>query len=135
MKPVLQQDLKYPRLWFLAGLLLAVVVAVLSLLPVASLPRIRIWDKIEHATAYVLLAFWFGSVIFRRDLPGLFIALLLFGALIELAQSAMGLGRQADWHDVLANGVGALAGVLLALTPLGQWAHWVERLFRGGRRT
>ncbi|MGC4028051.1 MAG: VanZ family protein [Steroidobacteraceae bacterium] len=135
MKPVLQQDLKYPRLWFAAGLLLAGLVAVMSLLPPADLPKVHVWDKAEHAGAYFLLAFWFGSVIFRRDLPGLVIALLIFGAAIEVAQGAMGLGRQADWHDLLADGIGALLGVLLVLTPLGHWPHWVENIFPGGRRT
>lgn len=134
MKPVLQQDLRHPRLWFIAGLLLAGLVAWLSLLPPGRLPRLHLWDKIEHAIAYLVLSFWFGSVIFRRDLPGLFVALLLFGALIEVAQGMMGLGRQADWRDLLANGAGALAGVLAALTPLGRWAHWVERVLRGWGR-
>lgn len=133
MKPVLQQDLRHPRLWFLAGVVIAAVIAVLSLLPANRLPNVNMWDKLEHMLAYVLLAFWFGSVIFRRDFPGLVIALLVFGALIELAQGVMGLGRQADWRDLMANAVGAVLGVALALTPLGHWPHWVERHLGGPR--
>lgn len=128
MSPVLQRELRHPRLWFAAGMLLAGAVAWASLLPASRLPGFGLWDKLEHALAYGMLAFWFGSVMFRRSLPVLFIALLLFGLLLEWAQGAMALGRQSDWHDLFANGVGALAGVLASLTPAGRWAHRVEAL-------
>ena len=78
--------------------------------------------------AYLLLAFWFASVMARRDYLYLMLALLAFGGGIEIAQGLMGLGREADLLDLAADGVGILAGVGLAATPLGGWAKVIEDL-------
>ncbi len=131
MKPVLQPDLRYPRTWFLCGLVIAVAIAFASLTPAQNLPQLKVSDKLEHALAYLLLAFWFASVIVRRDYFGLMVALLAFGGLIELVQGWMGLGRTADLLDLLADAAGIVMGVLLAITPLGHWAHWVENRLSG----
>ena len=40
----------------------------------------------------------------------------------------MGLGREADLLDLAADGVGIVAGVVLAATPLGGWAKVIEDL-------
>jgi len=126
VKPVILPELRYPRLWLALGLTLAAVIAVLSLLPSKDLPDLRVSDKIEHTLAYVALGFCFGSVVVRRDWFWLALALLCFGGLIEVAQGVMSLGRHADLHDLLADGVGIAIGLALALTPLGLWARWLE---------
>ncbi|MEP7312692.1 MAG: VanZ family protein [Pseudomonadota bacterium] len=134
MKPVLLQSLRYPRAWFFLGLLIAAGVTIASLVPPEDLPSLRVSDKLEHAVAYVLLGFWFASVIARWDYVYLILALLALGGGIEIAQGLMGLGRQADWHDLLADACGILVGVGLAATPLGRWANFIEdRLTRRGR--
>jgi VanZ family protein len=38
---------------------------------------------------------------------------LLTGILVEIAQALMGVGRTGEWQDVVANGVGVLAALLL----------------------
>jgi VanZ family protein len=126
VKPVAVPGLRFWRFWMLGGCGLALAITVLSLMPVEQLPEVKLSDKIEHILAYVALALWFGSIVARRRLLWLALALMLFGALIELLQGAMGLGRQADLHDLGANAAGIAGGLLLALTPLGRWAHWLE---------
>ncbi len=130
MKPVVLPELRYRRLWFGVGIAIALAIAVVCLMPGGKLPDVRVSDKTEHLLAFAMLAFWFGSIVVRRDLVWLALALLAFGALIEVAQGLMRLGRQADVNDVVADGVGILIGLGLALTPLGRWAGWLESLVR-----
>ena len=99
-----------------------------SLIPAQRLPQLGISDKIEHAVAYLMLGFWFASVIARWDYIFILLALVALGGGIEIAQGLMGLGREADLRDFAANSLGATAGVLLALTPLGRWAEALERV-------
>lgn len=97
------------------------VVATLSLLPVNELPSITldIWDKAQHATGFFglgLLGLWAYPRHFARVCFGL----LLFGALIEVAQAASG-WRTGDVLDWLADSVGlALAVAAVKLTPRAQ---------------
>ncbi len=133
MNPVVLPELRYRRFWFGAGVAIALVIAVVCLMPGRKLPDVPVSDKTEHLLAFAMLAFWFGSILVRRDLFWLVLALLAFGGLIELAQGAMRLGRQADLHDVYADAVGIAIGLAVALTPLGRWASWLERLV--GRKT
>ena len=126
MKPVLLTTLRYPRAWLCLGLLMALFITVMSLLPANNLPSLGISDKIEHAAAYALLAFWFASVMGRWDYLYLFLALLAFGGGIEIAQGLMGLGREADLLDLAADAAGSVVGLGLAATPLGRWARFIE---------
>ena len=43
---------------------------------------------------------------------------MIFGGLIELGQNSF--GRQASWADFLANGIGAIAGAMIA-RQMGLW--------------
>ncbi len=127
MKPVVRPELRYRRLWFACGVALAVLISIVCWVPMRELPKIEsVSDKLEHFVAFGLLAFWFGSIVVRRDLAWLAIALVGFGGLIELGQAAMRLGRQAEFLDLVADAIGVLLGLLLALTPLGRWAFWLE---------
>lgn len=127
MKPVVLPELRFRRFWFGVGLAIAGIVAVVCLMPGNKLPDVNVSDKTEHMAAFAALAFWFGSILVRRDLAWMVLALLAFGGLIEVAQGVMHLGRKADIHDFVADGIGVLVGLLVALTPLGRWARWVER--------
>jgi VanZ family protein len=128
LNPVVLPELRYRRLWFGAGVAIALVIAVVCLMPGQKLPDLRVSDKTEHVVAFAMLAFWFGSIVVRRDLFWLAVALVAFGGLIELAQGAMRLGRHADVHDLYADAIGVAIGLVLALTPLGRWARWLESL-------
>lgn len=131
MNPVLLPGLRYRRLWLGVGLALAGVILLLSLLPGKDLPELHLWDKLEHTLAYVALAFCFGSVVVRRDYLWLWLALVAFGGAIELVQAHV--GRDAEWGDLLADGIGTTVGLIVALTPLGRWAYWIEALLPGKR--
>lgn len=130
MNPVLRPELRYRRLWFVVGVALALTVTVLCLLPSKDLPSIHLWDKLEHLLAWSALAFWFGSVVVRRDILWVVLSLVALGGAIEVLQGWMGLGRSADIKDLLADSVGILFGTLLVLSPLGAVPAWLEsRLF------
>lgn len=122
-----------PRAWrilWVGGLLLALVVVVVCLLPSRNLPSTGINDKFEHALAFAALALWFGGLAARRDHLFVLLALVALGGGIEIAQGLMGLGRMADVRDLLADLLGALGGVALAYTPLGRWPRLLERGLR-----
>lgn len=131
MKPVVLPELRYRRMWFGVGVLIALAVAVVCLMPGRKLPDVRVSDKMEHLLAFAMLAFWFGSILVRRDFFWLAVALIAFGGLIELAQGAMRFGREADIKDLLADSIGVVLGLALALTPLGRWARWLESRLGG----
>jgi hypothetical protein len=118
--------LRYQRFWTLCGLGLVLVILVLCLMPGDELPDVPLSDKFEHSLAFGSLALWFGGIRARRNYVWIGLALLVYGGLIELAQSAMGWGRNGDWLDLRADGVGIALGLVLALTPLGRWARWLE---------
>jgi VanZ family protein len=122
--------LRYWRFWVLGGLGLAAVITVLSLMPAHHLPEAGLSDKVEHILAYVALAFWFGGITARRSYGWLASILIVYGVLIELLQAWMGWGRHADLYDVVADAAGIATGLLLALTPAGRWASWLESMQR-----
>jgi VanZ family protein len=124
---VMQPELRYRRSWLTGGIAMVLIITVVCLLPSTELPSTGLSDKTEHFLAFGALAFWFGSIVVRRDLPWVFVAVVAFGGLIEFLQSAMGLGRQGDLLDLAADSIGVAIGVLLALTPLGRWSLWVEQ--------
>jgi len=71
-------------------------------------------DKVLHFTAYFGLALlatlaW-GR---RRSLIWVLLAIIAMGAVMEVLQGMV--GRDADWHDQVANTLGALTGMGLAL--------------------
>jgi VanZ family protein len=105
-------------------LLLWLLVAVISYLALTPQPPHEVslgWDKLNHGSAFLVLAF-VGAQIRRptvRHLITLALALLAFGGAIEIIQSFVP-GRSAEWLDLLADAVGATLGLLLAM---GQ-ARW-----------
>ncbi len=102
--------------------LYAVALSAVSLLPTEKLPAIPNWsdlfspDKIAHFGAYALFTLLLSfELVPRFGGRGLLYAVLLaaaFGALMELLQGAMGVGREADYVDMVANLLGALLGGL-----------------------
>ena len=86
----------------------------LTLSPTDELPKVTLWDKAEHALAWFVLTAT-GLVLSPRR-PRAIVAFALFmGVLVEVLQGTMGLGRDADWRDVVADslGIGAALGLYL----------------------
>ncbi len=95
--------------------LLLAAVTVLSLSPVQYLPpqAFSLWDKAQHALAFLGLGL-LGLLAYPGQLLRLALGLLSFGGAIELAQAATG-WRQGDWADWLADAIGLGAGLVLGL--------------------
>lgn len=99
-----------------------VLVGALSLVPATELPAqvFSIWDKAQHAGGFLLLAL-LGGLAYPTSRGKVLIGLLVYGALIEVAQSATG-WRNGDLFDLLADAVGVWLGALLLAIPLS-WSH------------
>jgi len=121
--------LRFPRLWLSVGWLAIALAIVVCLAPTDRLPKPpNLSDKSEHFLCYLLLSCWFAGIYPRARYWIIAIGLGVMGVLIEIAQGAMGWGRQADAYDVLANCTGVIAGLLLCWWWLGGWAQRVETL-------
>jgi len=90
-------------------------------------PNLHVNDKLEHAGAFGLMTFLYAGVLERRRFPLLIGGMLLLGAGIEIAQGAMGLGRDMDFWDWVADAVGVFAAVIPAYLGLDSWMLYVEQ--------
>ena len=105
------------------SILLAILIALLSLLPSSSLPdselfSVRFLDKIIHLSMYLGFGFVFlaesrcYSACFWFHLK-LMLIVFAMSALIELLQETVIRTRSAEWFDLLANLTGLIAGYLV----------------------
>lgn len=82
-----------------------------------AMPGPWAWDKLDHFTAYfglaLLASLGWGL---RWSLIWVFLAVLAIGGGLEGLQSLV--GRDADWNDMFANSIGALAGLAVAAAYL-----------------
>lgn len=94
---------------------LVVIVCVLATLPKPPAQLTLGWDKLNHALAFTALAMA-AALAYPPPLLsriGLALALLAYGALIEVVQSAVS-GRTAEWFDLLADALGIVIGTAVA---------------------
>jgi VanZ family protein len=84
----------------------------LCLAPSKDLPKVNLWDKEEHAIAWLVLT---ATGLLLSPWRPRAIAAFAFGVgvFVEAAQWAMGFGRDADWHDVAADCVGIVVAFIL----------------------
>lgn len=89
----------------------ALVIAWLAFRPSTGLESGLPWDKANHAAAFVVLTVLTGRG--WPDLPRIVLVLIMLaaGVGIELVQGLPQIGRDADVWDVVADGVGAAAGL------------------------
>ncbi len=107
------------RAWRRLLALLLLGVSALALLPAPEAGPDLGWDKFNHLAAFVALSFsamlgWRGP---RPLQIGVLLALLGYGALIELLQMFVP-NRSAEWSDLLANAIGIGLGALAAASLL-----------------
>lgn len=115
-------------LWWALGWALVLFITYSTLAPEQYVPNLHLWDKLEHASAFFGMTFWFAGLVRRRRYPVLGLWMLLFGGGIEIAQGVMGLGRDMDIHDWYADAIGIGVALLLAYMGLGEWLLYAERL-------
>lgn len=112
---------------YLPAITWATVILVLTLLPPQVLPKVPNWDLISvnslaHLFVFLVWAFLLLFGFYRSNVNGLtkkfssvlftFILAVSYGALIELLQGFMRLGRQSDIADIFFNTIGALLGII-----------------------
>ena len=106
---------KSRRLWLIAGYSACGLVALLSLLPAASLPRTGVGGAAEHWLAYAAVAFCFGSGFPTRRLQLIScLGLTLGAAALELLQNFIP-GRTPDISGFAGSSLGAWSGLVLAI--------------------
>ena len=123
-----------PRAYAGVPLLWASVILVLTLTPARDMPVTPEWkllsfDTAAHAGVFAVLSFTAIITAGRqRRFPALrqhaplvvAVGCTAFGALIEVLQVAMQLGRHGEWSDLLSDTIGTLAG-LGAARLIRQW--------------
>lgn len=123
--------LSHPRFWLATGILLVIVIVSGSLAPSEDVEGLMLGnDKITHALAYTGLTLWFAGMYPRSRYAWIASGLFMLGAIIEVLQGAMPLGRQSDLRDLVANTTGIGIGLMVAWKWFGGWAQWVEARFR-----
>jgi len=92
-------------------------IGIAALTPTPYLPPqvFDIWDKAQHAGAFLLLG-GLGLLAYPASALRVLLGLLVFGGGIELAQAATG-WRIGDWIDWLADVIGVGAAYLA-------WVFW-----------
>lgn len=115
---------KIPR--FLTSAVVTAGVLYLTLAPrpfgSVRIPLFEGADKVVHFMMFFAMAFAYHFDFRRGKKPvdearlmgWIFVSLLAFGGLIELAQWKMRMGRSGDWYDLLADIAGAVYGIILA---------------------
>jgi VanZ family protein len=121
-----------PFLWpvrLRAGLYAAAVgvLLYLCLAPARDLPGEPLWDKAEHAIAWAVLSGL--GLLFWPARPGRIGGFAVaFGAMVEVLQATLPLGRDGDLRDLLADSVGVAAALIVWVL-----ATWAAGLPRRGR--
>jgi VanZ family protein len=86
----------------------AAAVLILSLLPPTPYMPTTGWDKTNHVLGFAVLAI-LGCRAYATRIATTLSGLLLYGGLIEVLQSFTP-DRYAEWEDVIADGIGIVAG-------------------------
>jgi VanZ family protein len=116
------------RTWWTLGIGLVLLALFLCLLPSRNLgDPVNLNDKVSHALGHAAMAVYFAGLVPRPRWWKIFVFLLCFGVVVEIAQYSMDLGREGEVGDVVANNLGALTGLALARAGLANWPAWFAR--------
>ena len=127
--------LRYAGYWqaaSLAGLAIVFAATVIPpnwLWPDDPASRLHVSDKWLHGVTFAFLAVWFSGQYTRRAYWRIAVGLMAFGLLIEVCQAAIKY-RSAESLDLLANLIGLVAGLVLALAGAGGWSLRLEEWVR-----
>lgn len=124
----------YPWLWLFGWLVGLALLLWFSLTPLPLLVPVAHGDKLEHVLSYALLAWYAGALFAARGKRfAAMLGLIALGIVLEWLQGQTSY-RLADPVDALANAVGALLGMALACTLLGNGLQrldaWLARRLR-----
>ncbi len=100
--------------WAFACALVAMTIACLLPGEMLSAPAIPYLDKLVHTGAWCVIAFFAtNAFVLHRHARWLALGLLLWSLGIEFLQQYVP-HRSFEWADLMANGIGVVAGVVLA---------------------
>ncbi|WP_251360011.1 VanZ family protein [Kangiella sp. TOML190] len=108
------------KLFKILFVIATVVIFILSLIPGKQLPSGLPWDKAVHFVGYAGLAFLARLGSKKHPSWQLVIGCIIFSLLIEFLQQFIP-NRGFEWLDLLANSLGVVAGVSLALLIQRWW--------------
>jgi len=123
--------LQYQRRWKIAGVLLLIAVLTVAMAPPlfpwlgTGSPLLMLSDKWLHGITFASMVVWYSGQYARRSYWLLALGLLAFGLLIEFCQSLVSY-RTAESGDLIADILGILVGLAIALVGLGGWSARVE---------
>jgi VanZ family protein len=120
--------LAHPGAWRAASAALLAALVIACLVPMGPVlgPESGNLDKVGHFVAYLVLAGWFAGLYPRPRYGRIALALALLGLAIEVLQQLMGLGREGDPLDLMANLAGIGVGFALGHGSAGGWGPRVE---------
>lgn len=119
--------LVYRGAWLAGAVLLVLGIAYGSLTSAPIVAAVSGFDKLEHASAYLLLTLWLTGMLERRRYWVAAVIALALGGGLEIAQGALTTVRVADPFDMAANATGVGIALVLAYVALGGWSVRVER--------
>jgi VanZ family protein len=103
---------RLPRLLRLLAYAVATgILLYMCLAPSSGLPKVKLWDKEEHAISWFVLTAT-GLILSPRRPRAIALYAFGFGVFVEVLQGLMGFGRDADWHDVAADSLGIVAAFI-----------------------
>lgn len=108
----LRPDLLPLRLRLAAYGFAVAVLLYLTLAPSQDLPKEHMWDKAEHASAWLVLAV-IGLALWPARPRRIAAFAFCLGALVEVLQWAMPFGRDGDVRDLLGDSVGIAAALVI----------------------
>ena len=128
--------LRYVHRWRIAGIAILLLALAASMMPAiwfwSDRREFVAWfidaDKWLHGITFAFLAVWFSGQYRPRSYWQIVIGLLLFGVLIEACQRMVSY-RSAEWFDIVADTLGIITGLLIAMTGLGGWSQRVENWY------
>lgn len=124
----------YPRLWLLGWCMGLALLLWFSLTPLPMMLPVAQGDKLEHVLSYALLAWYAGALFVAHGTRiAATLGLIVLGIVLEWLQGQTNY-RLADPYDALANAIGAVFGMVLAFTALGDGLQrldaWLARRLR-----
>ena len=102
----------------------AIVIATLSLTPAQEMPRVDLWDKLQHFFAYfvfMVLAYPIADRFSHKLM--LAAAVTAYSGLMEFGQ-ALSPGRSPSALDLLANSLGVFAALLALEAIAALWQRY-----------
>ncbi|MCO4810198.1 MAG: VanZ family protein [Gammaproteobacteria bacterium] len=128
--------LRHARWWRVVSVLILVFSLIAAMSPAFwffdNRDKALLWiqnaDKWLHGLAFVVLSVWFSGIVEKRRYWLVALGLMLFGFLVEFCQLQVSY-RTADWLDIMANTLGIIVGLTIAVAGLGGWGPRFEDWF------